>query len=131
MKMIVAGSRNIDQYSIVYDAICRGLVHLGIHFGARDMQITELVSGGARGVDELGERWAAANGIPVKKFIPDWRLGRGAGQIRNKEMAEYADILIAIWDGESRGTKGMIDYAKKAGLKVFVYKIGEEQMELI
>lgn len=79
-----------------------------------------MVSGGANGVDLLGEQWACSWGIPVKQFMADWsKHGRAAGPIRNRQMAEYADALIAIWDGQSRGTKSMIRESRKAGLDVY------------
>ncbi|MOA29428.1 hypothetical protein D3C78_1504400 [compost metagenome] len=58
----------------------------------------------------------------VKRFIPDWDgLGKKAGHVRNREMGDYADALVALWDGTSKGTAGMVEYAKKKGLKVYVY----------
>lgn len=81
--------------------------------------ITELVSGTAKGADEMGEWWATKNGISIKRFPADWsRYGKGAGYIRNKEMAQYADGLFAFWDGKSKGTGHMIDLAKKHDLHV-------------
>ena len=109
MKVIIAGSRSIINYRAVRSAIER----VGI-------EITEVVSGTARGVDKLGERWAAENNIPIKRFPADWnKHDKRAGYLRNVEMAEYADALIAIWDGESKGTKHMIDIAIKNGLSVY------------
>ncbi len=85
-------------------------------------EITEIVSGTCKGVDQLGEEWAGRKGIPVKRFPADWnQYGRRAGPLRNREMAKYADALIAIWDGESRGTKNMIDEALREKLEVYVY----------
>lgn len=85
--------------------------------------VTEVVSGGARGADAFGEEWARDRRVPVRVFPADWnRHGRAAGPIRNREMAEYADALVAVWDGESRGTKNMIEEATKRGLKVHVYR---------
>lgn len=114
MKTIIAGSRDGFTYNDVVKAVAdSGFV----------MDITEVVSGGARGVDRFGETWAAYNDVPVKQFIPDWDgLGKKAGHVRNREMGDYADALIALWDGDSKGTAGMIDYAQKKGLKVFVYR---------
>ena len=98
MKVIVAGSRNIGDHRQIFDAIEES-----------GFNITELISGCARGVDTIGEFWAAHNKIPVKRFRANWRLHKkAAGFIRNAVMADYADALIAIWDGESRGTKQMI-----------------------
>lgn len=115
MKTIIAGSRDINNYMLVRQAIAAS--------GFKD-QITEIVSGGARGVDTLGERYAKDEGVPVKVFPADWQTyGKRAGPLRNIEMADYADALIAIWDSESRGTKHMIDTARKNGLKVFVFAL--------
>ena len=86
--------------------------------------ITELIEGGAKGVDSLAKVWAEENGLPITEFKADWKIyGRGAGPVRNQKMAEYADALIAVWDGESRGTKNMISLAKKLNLKCFIYII--------
>lgn len=113
MRTIVAGSRGIDRYDIVELAI-----------RASGFDITELVSGTAQGVDSLGERWAEKQGIPVTRFPAYWRKqGRAAGKIRNSKMSHYADALIAIWDGQSRGTKDMIDKARYRGLRVYVHTV--------
>lgn len=109
MKVIIAGSRDIEDYELIDVAVRES-----------GFTVTEVVSGTARGVDKLGERWAEEYNIPIKRFKPDWSIGRSAGIIRNTEMASYADALIAIWDGYSRGTKHMIDYAKSKGLMVYV-----------
>jgi hypothetical protein len=108
MRTIIAGSRD---YCLTQD-----------DWRALDsMQITEVVCGGARGVDDCGRQWAISRGIPVKMFPADWDAhGRSAGPIRNRQMAMYADKLIAFWDGKSRGTRNMIDTAKSLGLEVIV-----------
>jgi len=111
MKVIVAGSRTITDPSAISEAVHQS-----------GFSIDEVVSGGARGVDLAGEYWAHARAIPVKQFLADCnKHGRSAGYLRNVEMAAYADALIAVWDGYSRGTKHMIDIARAKGLKVFVY----------
>src|SRR3954470_22491542 len=110
LRVIVAGSRNVTEFYIVARALncCK-------------LNIGEVVSGCARGVDSLGEQWARLSGIKVKQFPADWNAhGRGAGFIRNIEMARYADALVAIWDGKSPGTKHMIETAVKLGLIVKV-----------
>ncbi len=110
MKVIIAGSRAISDQAIVAKAIA-----------ASCYPISEVVSGAARGVDQLGEQWARANGIPVHRMPADWRShGRSAGMRRNAEMAQYAEALIAVWDGRSSGTKHMIECAHRKGLRVFV-----------
>lgn len=76
--------------------------------------ITEIVTGGAVGADSLAERYAKERKIPVKIFKPDWdQLGSAAGPIRNKQIIENCDLLIAFWDGKSKGTKSSIDIANK------------------
>lgn len=111
MKTIIAGSRSIADPETVAAAV-----------EASGFEIAEVVSGCCRGVDRLGERWARRHGIPIQRFPADWQKhGKAAGPIRNRSMADYADALIAIWDGESRGTANMIEEAEKRGLKVFVY----------
>lgn len=85
--------------------------------------MTEVVSGCAQGADAHGETVARSMGIPVSRFPADWKqYGKSAGIRRNAQMAEYADALIAVWDGESRGTKNMIELASARGLLVFVYR---------
>ena len=112
MKVIVAGSRDLLDYPLVKEAIERS-----------GFTITELVSGGARGVDTLGEKWAKENNIPVKRFPANWNLhGRGAGPIRNREMAEYADACIALALCAGPGTKNMIRTAESHKLLLYVHK---------
>ncbi len=112
MKTIIAGSRGIEDGMLIAKAIY-----------SAPWTITEVVSGGARGVDRWGEHWARLHGIPIKRFLPDWSRGRGAGHERNGDMAEYADALIAIWDLQSPGTKGMIEKARKRGLLLHLYPV--------
>lgn len=121
MKTIVAGSREINDYQVVRQAI-----------DDSRFLITEVVSGTARGVDRLGEQWARDNGVPVRRMPADWaQHGRSAGAIRNAQMAEYADALIAVWDGRSRGTKNMIDNARRRGMRVHVHRTDELQYQMI
>ena len=115
MKVIVAGSRNFIRFSDVLDAI-------ELFREEDEWEITELVSGTARGVDMYGERWASKNNVPIKRFPADWKNhGRSAGIRRNRLMAEYADALVAVWDGSSRGTRHMIQTAYQKGLPTLVY----------
>ena len=132
MKVIVAGSRQIMDYQLVSAVISNTLPKYNI-------QITEIVSGCAGGVDSLGEQWALANGIKVEPFPALWddltvpnalirtnKYGKEynarAGFQRNEAMAQYADVLIAVWDGKSRGTKDMIKAARSNNLAVYVYR---------
>ena len=112
MKLIIAGSRNFtDQYALF--KLMDGLTH----YAPWVLGVSEVVSGTARGVDTLGEVWAEHMNIPVTRMPADWaKYGRSAGFIRNAEMAEYADALVAVWDGVSKGTANMIDLAKRKQL---------------
>lgn len=99
MKVIIAGSRSIDDYHTVKEAV-----------KSSGYEITEVVSGCAVGPDRFGEAWALINNVPVKEMPADFALhGKAAGPIRNKKMAEYADAAVIIWDGESAGTRNMIE----------------------
>lgn len=113
MKVIIAGSRTVTELPEVIKAI-----------KLSGFEIKEVVSGACpKGVDQLGEYWANLNNIPIKQFIAQWSIhGKGAGVLRNQLMADYADALIAVWDGESKGTADMIVRAQSKGLKVFIYK---------
>ena len=82
-----------------------------------------IVSGCARGADVVGEYWAQQHNIPVVRFPADWsKYGKSAGAIRNKQMVEYADEFIVFWDGESPGTKIMIDLIKASGKHLVLIK---------
>lgn len=84
-------------------------------------QIGTIVCGEAKGADTLGRNYAYANNIKIKSFPADWQTyGQNAGMIRNGEMAEYADMLIAFWDGKSVGTQDMINKMKKLEKEVKV-----------
>ena len=111
MRVIVAGSKSVCDDALVKEAI-----------DASGFHISEIVSGGAKGVDESGEQIAIKAGIPLRRFPADWgRYGKKAGGIRNREMAVYADALIAVWDGKSRGTRLMIELMRKAGKPFYIH----------
>lgn len=109
MKLIIAGGRNYKFTKEDIEAL-------------NDIQyVDEVVSGGAPGADGCGERWATARGIPVRRFLADWkRYGRGAGPIRNREMAQYADAVVLFPGG--RGTESMYQEAARAGIKIFDWR---------
>jgi len=112
MRLIVAGGRTFK------DAIMLAKV-LDIYQAL--YCLTEIVSGTANGADKCGEQWATSNGIKIKRFPANWDLyGKSAGHLRNAEMAEYGDQLLAFWDNKSKGTKSMIDIATEKGMIVDV-----------
>ncbi len=112
-RYIVAGGRDFDDYPRL-DGILRSSLRPG----------DEVISGMAPGADTLAVTWAEQQRrhVSLKEMPADWRqYGRGAGMLRNAQMAEIGHVLISFWDGESKGTKGMIDLALKRGLEVHVY----------
>lgn len=119
MRTIIAGSRSEKNYDDVLMAVQNA-----------GWKPTLVLSGCANGADTLGEMWAQNNHIPVKHYRADWtNYGQRAGYLRNEVMAENADALIAIWDGESKGTKHMIDIARRKGLKVYVFNTSIPTLE--
>ena len=88
--------------------------------------VTEIVSGGAKGVDTSAKEYALAHELKLTEFLPDYkRYSRGAPLKRNIEIIEYADAVIAFWDGKSKGTKFMIDECEKRGIPVTVHIMPE------
>jgi len=116
MRTIIAGSRDCLNYAELLKAI-----------DAIDWQPTVVLSGNARGADTLGEQWAKENAIPLEIYPAGWQqYGKKAGLMRNIQMAEKADALIALWDHKSTGTKHMIEEAFRRGLRVHVQKVQPE-----
>jgi hypothetical protein len=114
MRIIIAGSRDFNDQKTVDEAVDKFINQL-------PCSKIQIISGGARGADRLGENYARARHYELKIFPARWdRYGKRAGYIRNEEMAENADALIAFWDGKSPGTKHMIDIARDKGLNVTV-----------
>lgn len=88
-------------------------------------QTSEIITGGAEGVDQLAEQYAREHNLPCTVIRPDYsRYGRAAPLVRNREIIERADLVVAIWDGVSKGTKNSLDYARKLNKEVRIYKIG-------
>ena len=116
MKVVIAGSRKVQDMTVVLEAIDQA-----------GYDITEVVSGGAAGVDALGEEYALTRKIPLRRFPVrdfEWEsAGPRAGHDRNALMADYGDALIAVWDGSSTETHNMIGQMKKRGKPYFVYRL--------
>lgn len=116
-RVIIAGSRGFTAFADLC-AYCDKVLARK----AQEGQIT-VISGHCPGPDLMGEAYARARGYAVEVHPADWnQYGRAAGPIRNREMAAAAHALIAFWDGQSRGTKNMIDEARAACLPVRVYR---------
>ena len=123
MRLIIAGGRDFNDYSLLCDEVSQ--------FIGKENDVT-IISGLARGADTLGCKYASENSYNVEGFAAEWHIhGRSAGIRRNKYMAKHADHLIAFWDGKSRGTMHMIDFAHSLGLKVKVvpYKLSNKEKE--
>ena len=128
LRIIIAGSRDFNDYELLKKSAIEIITKKTML-----PDLTRIISGGARGADTLGERFANEMGLEISRFIPDWDgLGKRAGYVRNAEMAKFAveddndGMLIAFWDGQSRGTKHMIDLAKRYGLEVYVVNYKEK-----
>lgn len=112
-KVIIAGTRNFDDYQLLKRYADKILANVS--------KPIEIVSGRCRGADLLGEHYASEKRFLLTFFEAKWsEYGRRAGPMRNAQMASYADALIALWDGKSKGTKNMIDEALKAGISIRV-----------
>ncbi len=119
MRIIIAGGRtfdNIDQMMLVMDTFIE----------EREEQLSDgqkitIISGTAHGADSLGERYAELRGYDVEQYPAQWIVyGRSAGYKRNEQMGNVATHCVVFWDGESRGSKHMIDIANQLGLSPYV-----------
>jgi hypothetical protein len=119
-NVIIAGSRDFVDYGTL-ESYCHDTIRDNEYWKRGAIRI---ISGGARGADTLGERFAREFHYDLLIMDADWQKhGKAAGMIRNRQMAELpSQALIAFWDGKSVGTKGMIKIAKDKGLKVHVYQ---------
>ena len=113
MNITITGSRSITDHEIIAEVLAPFVVS-GPH---------KLIHGAARGVDRLAAAWAKSAGWVVEAHPADWSIGKHAGFVRNAEMVSLADLVVAIWDGKSRGTKHTIDTALKKGVDLWVHQI--------
>lgn len=122
MRVVIAGSRNLKIGPVALSS----LVHTAPFYN----EMTQILSGGASGIDSYAAMYADHYGIPFTEYRPEYRkyTAKAAPIIRNKAMADNADALIAVWDGKSRGTRNMIDEAKARNLKIhlIIIQIGAE-----
>lgn len=115
MKLIIAGTRSFDDYELLKKIV---LYRYGIAMAADNL---EIVSGTAKGADQLGEIFANANSLKLTRFPADWnKYGKAAGPIRNRRMAQYADAAIVFWDAYSKGSLNMIQTMRDLGKPVYV-----------
>jgi hypothetical protein len=108
MKVGVIGSRTFNDYDLMVQSL-------------KGLKITLVISGGAIGADSLAERYAKENNIQTKIFLPDWeKHGKRAGFLRNTDIVNESELIIAFWDKSSKGTKDSIEKAKKLGKKTII-----------
>lgn len=109
-KLAVVGSRGITNYKFVAGCIALAMDKFN---GFKNTKIDTIVSGGARGVDGLAARYADKHGLDKIEILPKWREhGKKAGFLRNIDIIQQADVVLAIWDGKSRGTLSSIELAR-------------------
>ena len=110
LRVVIAGCRYYSNYEEAKEYIDFCLSNI------RKESNIVIVSGCASGADAIGERYAEENGFEVERYPAEWgKYGKIAGPKRNKKMAEVSDYVICFWDGKSRGTKLMIECARKCG----------------
>lgn len=116
-KLIIAGGRDFNDEALMRDRLQEMANQQIID------ETTELVCGMAKGADIMGQHLFKQNGMTVHEFIPDWdELGKRAGFVRNADMGNAADLALIFWDGQSRGTKHMIEYMEKLGKPVYLVR---------
>ncbi len=112
MKVAIIGSRNLTVSNIS---------------SYIPIETTEIVSGGAKGVDNCAREFARSNNMMYTEFRPDYgRYGKCAPLVRNKEIVEYSDCVLAFWNGESKGTKYVIEYARKIGVDIRIFILNKK-----
>lgn len=130
MRLIIGGNRLVEDIRIVEDAI---------RSSGYERQITEVVNDGLNGASKLAEMWSIKHNILVKKFYADWQYysrfvelksqKNPAGEVRNRNMANYADAAIIIWDGKDEDVKNLIDSVKIASKPLFLYRINKFKLD--
>ena len=114
-KILIAGSREYDDYGEAKEYLDRFIME------NCEGDFVVIISGGCRGADAIGEEYARQNGIEVLRYPAEWgRYGRAAGPKRNRQMADECDVAVCFWDGESKGTKSLIDYMNKIGKPTYI-----------
>jgi hypothetical protein len=121
MKLAVVGSRTLDRYSIVDEAIKK-------HFKIEEIDL--IVSGGADGADRFGEVFAKKNELSLLIHYPKWKkLGRKAGFARNEQIVRDADAVICFWDGVSKGSQNSMDWAQRLGKTLVTIRFESNPVE--
>ena len=112
MTTIIAGSRTFNNYRLLETTLAKC-----------PWQVTQVISGGARGAETLGEKWARQHNIPLNIIRANWKAdGASSGYIRNTRMADKAQAVILFWDGKSRGTRHMLDIAQYSEMRTVLIR---------
>lgn len=114
MKVAIVGSRKLSDIDAAYNIITENI----------PKNCSEIVSGGADGIDKLAERYAAENHLNITVFLPEYsRYGRAAALIRNTQIIKYADIVYAFWDYHSNGTRSVIAKCHELEKPIFLFHL--------
>ena len=114
ISVAILGSRDFNNYELLKNRIDKILI---------DKNVEQLISGGANGTDKLAEKYASDNNYQIKVIKPDWKKGKWAGLERNSEIIEQSDIVIAFWNGISRGTFHIINKTEKLNKQLYIINI--------
>lgn len=108
MKLAIIGSRSFNDWNKFNDGIAKNTSNSDL------LGDITIISGGANGTDTMAEKFSEQTAIPIEIFLPDYAVhGKGATHIRNRKIVDVSDRIIAFWDGVSKGTQSVIEYAKK------------------
>lgn len=119
MNIAIVGSRHYTDYEFVKESLFDKL-----NYYINSNLYIQIISGGAKGVDSLAERFAKENGIDFKLFLPEWNtFGKFAGKVRNKLIVDNSDLVIAFWNGISPGTKHSLNYSVKQKKRIILIGI--------
>lgn len=140
LRIIIAGGRDFDNYKILRSKSLAAITDINKQVNQTDKikrEFVTIISGAARGADSLGEQFAKEFELTLKQMPAQWEEhGRKAGYLRNAQMADFAcedkdsqGVLIAFWDGKSRGTRHMIDIAIKHGMTICVFDYEGNRIE--
>ena len=117
INIAIGGSRRFTDYDFFKEELNKILAEL-------EYDKIKLISGGAIGTDKLAERFAEESSIAIEIIVPQWRnYGKASAVIRNKQIVELADVVIAFWDGKSKGTISLIRYAKKMNKRLIIIDV--------
>ncbi len=114
ISLAIIGSRNFENYILAKNILLEII-------NENDLIVNKIISGGAKGVDKIAEKFAEEFNIDIEVIKPDWKkYGRSAGLIRNSDIIKNSDFIIAFWNGKSKGTLDSINKAKKLNKELII-----------